>query len=361
MAKYENTYWYVLVCICMYFICIDMYWWPGQPYGVQVRHDRDPLGLLSWPGSCGLVARHCSHRDKDALLARGWASGVDCACHQYSGPPAAGTCWWHWNHSVFDGKPETAVLPGRHLQPSRSPRIRQHGYGLAGRAMVWPSDHPVLAEWCVEIKRCCYYVQVLLSSIDVVLSVRIIHFKNRYGQIHIIQINTHKYVHTQYTQKHANTKYTPIHATTYRYRQYRSIHMIQTIYVSIHTQYIHNFCVCIVFVLGSMFVLVRIRLYNTNEYGTNTDIIHANTCQYMQYMQYNGAIFCERSDPVIHANTSQYKQNTSQYKHNTYIIQGRNEHRKWPRRECITFVFACIGLYWTLGYILILTNTSWMY
>ena len=125
--------------------------------------------------------------------------------------------------------------------------------------------------------------------------------------IHVIKINTHKYIHDTYIQR---------------------------------TQYIHKFCVCIMLVLVCMFVFVCKLLVYTSTIHTNTLKIHTNTYRYMRYKQYNGAKTCGRWHPPIQANTSKYIQNTRKIHAHTCKYEAVTDHWFCARHECIMSVLV---------------------
>jgi hypothetical protein len=116
---------------------------PGQPYGVQVCHDRDPVGLRFWRGSSGLVARHCSHRDKDALVPapepRVWIVPITSILERLPLIPVGDTGTIPFSmaskqHAYFpEGTCDRATAPGSGSKL----------FYINTWAMVWPSDHPV--------------------------------------------------------------------------------------------------------------------------------------------------------------------------------------------------------------------------
>ena len=158
-------------------------------------------------------------------------------------------------------------------------------------AMVWPSDHPVLAEWCVENKtRCCCGLA-------------------NPNQYQPIRTNTCEYMNNTYI----------IH-TQYILSEF-GLYWAQSLYSFVLT-----------FVLQTKYKL------NTYRYMP----IHVHTCN--TYCVY-GDKTCGRHGVRIHANTRKYMPNTSKIHANTYQYETHDDHRFCPRHECIGYVLACICLY----------------
>ena len=176
-----------------------------------------------------------------------------------SGPTVSGErAWYWWEHSwETSQKPMPSVAQGhRHARCAHAPSpacvtqtrfpcemVPRSARLCTERLMAAEGRwHSAVCAWCVKNKTLC-----CCDDADTVRTHLYVHIRraNQFQEIiHVIKINTHKSIH--------NTWY-------------------------LHTQYKHEFCVCILYVLASMLVFTCILLVYTSTKHTNKSKIHTNT------------------------------------------------------------------------------------